>query len=160
MLVLYFMGLTALLSAFLSNTATTAMMLPIALSILTGSKVEAESRYGTVLLLGIAYAATIGGVATLVGTPPNVLLAGFSSTLLGRELSFFEWLKVGLPYALVMLPLTWWFLWSVHKPRAKEIASADALEEERQTLGPMELGGKYTVIAFLLLACLWLTRPF
>ncbi len=159
-LVLYFMGLTAVLSAFLSNTATTAMMLPIAMAILTGSHLEAESRYGTVLLLGIAYAATIGGVATLVGTPPNVLLAGFSSTLLGRELSFFEWLKVGLPYAIVMLPLTWWFLWKVHKPKATEVASADALEEERKTLGPMELGGKYTVAAFVLVAVLWLTRPF
>ena len=68
MLVLYFMGLTAVLSAFLSNTATTAMMLPIALAVLTNSQLSAESRYGTVLLLGIAYAATIGGVATLVGT--------------------------------------------------------------------------------------------
>ncbi|MFH1502182.1 MAG: DASS family sodium-coupled anion symporter [Candidatus Eisenbacteria bacterium] len=160
MLVLYFMGLTALLSAFLSNTATTAMMLPIALAILTGSRLEAESRYGTVLLLGIAYAATIGGVATLVGTPPNVLLAGFSSTLLGKELSFFEWLKVGLPYALVMLPLTWWFLWTVHKPKATEVAGGEALEEERKTLEPLELGGKYTIAAFILVAVLWLTRPF
>jgi len=159
-LVLYFMLLTGLLSAFLSNTATTAMMLPIALAILTGSGVEAESRYGKVLLLGIAYAATIGGVATLVGTPPNVLLAGFSSSILGRELSFFEWLKVGLPYAVVMLPLTWWFLWSLHKPRARTVASEDTIEEERKTLGPMELGGKYTIPSFLLVAALWLTRPF
>jgi sodium-dependent dicarboxylate transporter 2/3/5 len=159
-LVLYFMLLTGLLSAFLSNTATTAMMLPIALAILTGSGVEAESRYGKVLLLGIAYAATIGGVATLVGTPPNVLLAGFSSSILGRELSFFEWLKVGLPYAVVMLPLTWWFLWSLHKPRARTVASEDTIEEERKTLGRMELGGKYTVASFLLVAALWLTRPF
>lgn len=160
MLVFYFMGLTALLSAFLSNTATTAMMLPIAMAILTGSGVEAESRYGTVMLLGIAYAATIGGVATLVGTPPNVLLAGFSSSLLGKELSFFDWLKVGLPYTIVMLPLAWWFLWTVHKPRARTVASEEAVEEERKTLGPMELGGKYTVGAFVLVASLWITRPF
>jgi sodium-dependent dicarboxylate transporter 2/3/5 len=143
MLVLYFMGLTALLSAFLSNTATTAMMLPIALAVLTNSELSAESRYGTVLLLGIAYAATIGGVATLVGTPPNVLLAGFSQSLLGTELTFFEWLKVGLPFAIVMLPLTWWFLWKTHKPRARTIK-----------------GGKYTIVAFAMVAFLWLSRPF
>ncbi|MBD3348496.1 MAG: DASS family sodium-coupled anion symporter [Candidatus Eisenbacteria bacterium] len=160
MLVFYFMLLTALLSAFLSNTATTAMMLPIALAILTGSGLEAESQYGKVLLLGIAYAATIGGVATLVGTPPNVLLAGFSSSILGQELSFFEWLKVGLPYAVVMLPLTWWFLWSLHRPKARTVASETTIEEERKTLGPMERGGKYTVASFALVATLWLTRPF
>lgn len=160
MLVLYFMGLTAFLSAFLSNTATTAMMLPIALAILTNSQLKAESRYGTVLLLGIAYAATIGGVATLVGTPPNVLLAGFSQSLLGREITFFEWLKVGLPFAVVMLPLTWWFLWWSHKPKVKTITGGEALEEERKALGPLSMGGKYTIVAFVMVAVLWLTRPF
>ncbi|MCD4690561.1 DASS family sodium-coupled anion symporter [bacterium] len=160
MLVLYFMGLTAFLSAFLSNTATTAMMLPIGLAILTNSKLSAESRYGTVLLLGIAYASTIGGVATLVGTPPNVLLAGFSQQLLGQEITFFEWLKVGLPYALIMLPLTWWFLWTVHKPKAMTVDSAATIEQERKLLGTLERGGKYTIVAFVLVAVLWLTRPF
>ena len=160
MLVLYFMGLTAFLSAFLSNTATTAMMLPIALAVLTNSELSAESRYGTVLLLGIAYAATIGGVATLVGTPPNVLLAGFSQSLLGQEFTFFEWLKVGLPFAIVMLPLTWWFLWKTHRPRVRTITGGEALEEERKALGPITLGGKYTIVAFVMVAVLWLTRPF
>ncbi len=160
MLVLYFMGLTAFLSAFISNTATTAMMLPIALAMLTNAQLSAESRYGTVLLLGIAYAATIGGVATLVGTPPNVLLAGFSQSLLGREITFFEWLKVGLPFAVVMLPLTWWFLWITHKPKAQFITSGEALEAEKKELGPLRLGGIYTISAFVLVAVLWLTRPF
>ena len=160
MLVLYFVGLTAFLSAFLSNTATTAMMLPIALAILTNSQLQAESRYGTVLLLGIAYAATIGGVATLVGTPPNVLLAGFSQSLLGREITFFDWLKVGLPFAVVMLPLTWWFLWWTHKPKVKTVTGGEALEEERKALGPISTGGKYTIVAFVMVALLWLTRPF
>ncbi|MBN2565154.1 MAG: SLC13/DASS family transporter [Candidatus Eisenbacteria bacterium] len=159
-LVLYFMGLTAFLSAFISNTATTAMMLPIALAVLTNAELSAESRYGTVLLLGIAYAATIGGVATLVGTPPNVLLAGFSQSLLGREFTFFEWLKVGLPFAVVMLPLTWWFLWTTHKPRVRVISQGAAIDEERRALGPLSLGGKYTIVAFVLVAVLWITRPF
>lgn len=159
-LVLYFMLLTAFLSAFISNTATTAMMLPIAMAILTSSQLKAESRYGTVLLLGIAYASTIGGVATLVGTPPNVLLAGFSQSLLGVEFTFFDWLKVGLPYAIVMLPLTWWFLWIVHRPKAMTVASEEAIEQERATLGPIEMGGKYTIAAFVLVATLWITRPF
>lgn len=74
-LALYFMALNALLSALLSNTAATAMVPPIAMAVMSGSKLQAASRYGTVLLLGIAYAATIVGVSTLVGTPPNVLLS-------------------------------------------------------------------------------------
>lgn len=159
-LVLYFMGLTAFLSAFISNTATTAMMLPIALAVLTNAELSAESRYGTVLLLGIAYAATIGGVATLVGTPPNVLLAGFSQSLLSRELTFFEWLKVGLPFAVVMLPLTWWFLWKTHRPRVKVITGGEAIEQEKRALGPLSLAGKYTIAAFVMVAVLWITRPF
>jgi len=160
LLVLYFMCLTAFLSAFLSNTATAAMMLPIAMAILSSSRLSAESRYGTVLLLGIAYAATIGGVATLVGTPPNVLLAGFSQTLLDRELTFFEWLKIGLPYTIVMLPLTWWLLWTTHRPKAKVVTSEKTVREERATLGPLEAGGWITICAFVLVAVLWLTRPF
>jgi len=159
-LVLYFMVLTAFLSAFISNTATIAMMLPIAMAVLTNSELREQSRYGTVLLLGIAYASTIGGVATLVGTPPNVLLAGFSQTLLGREFTFFEWLKVGLPFAIVMLPLTWWFLWVVHKPRATTVASEEAVEQERATLGALKRGGKVTIFVFALVAVLWVTRPF
>jgi sodium-dependent dicarboxylate transporter 2/3/5 len=136
------------------------MMLPIALAVLTNAELSAESRYGTVLLLGIAYAATIGGVATLVGTPPNVMLAGFSHTLLGRDLTFFDWLKVGLPFAIVMLPLAWLLLWATHKPRVTVVSQGDALEEERRALGPLSLGGKYTIVAFVLVAVLWITRPF
>jgi sodium-dependent dicarboxylate transporter 2/3/5 len=159
-LVLYFMALTAFLSAFISNTATTAMMLPIGMAVLSGSKLKADSRLGIVLLLGIAYSATIGGMATLVGTPPNVLLSGFVDTLLGEEITFFDWLEVGLPFAIVMLPLTWWFLWMMYKPQAKAIASESAIEEERATLGTLELGGKYTIAAFVLVAFLWISRPF
>ncbi len=159
-LVFYFMALTAFLSAFISNTATTAMMLPIGMAVLSGSKLKAESRLGIVLLLGIAYSATIGGMATLVGTPPNVLLSGFANTLLGEEITFFDWLKVGLPFAVVMLPLTWWFLWRSYKPQAKAIAGGSAIEEERETLGSLELGGKYTIGAFVLVAFLWISRPF
>jgi len=159
-LVLYFMALTAFLSAFISNTATTAMMLPIGMAVLSGSKLKADSRLGIVLLLGIAYSATIGGMATLVGTPPNVLLSGFVDTLLGEEITFFDWLEVGLPFAIVMLPLTWWFLWVMYKPQAKAIASESAIEEERATLGTLELGGKYTITAFILVAFLWISRPF
>jgi sodium-dependent dicarboxylate transporter 2/3/5 len=160
LLVLYFMGLTAFLSAFISNTATTAMMLPIAIAILTSSHLKAESKYGTVLLLGIAYASTVGGIATLVGTPPNVLFAGFSQTLLNREFTFFEWLKVGLPYAVVMLPLTWAYLWAVYRPKAARVTGAAAIAEERETLGPLERGGKHTVFAFVSVAVLWITRAF
>jgi sodium-dependent dicarboxylate transporter 2/3/5 len=118
-LVLGFMLATAFLSMWISNTATTAMMLPIGCAIAEMFRPATQHgryEFGVALMLGIAYAASIGGVSTLIGTPPNAVLAGAASELLDVDIGFLEWMGVGLPLALVMLPLTWVLLTRVLHP--------------------------------------------
>jgi sodium-dependent dicarboxylate transporter 2/3/5 len=159
-LILYFMAVTALLSAFISNTATTAMMLPIGMAVLLNIETKHQVTYGRVLMLGVAYAASIGGVATLVGTPPNAIFAGFSESLLGKEVTFFEWLKIGLPVTFVMLPLTWQFLLKYYRPARFTLREKTSIAEEKAKLGPFSRGEQITVAVFLAVALLWITRPF
>lgn len=107
LLVAGFMLATGLLSMWVSNSATTLMMLPIALAVLQ----QAESpKLRTALLLGIAYSASIGGMATPVGTPPNVLFIANYRELTGETVSFFEWGRVAVPIVVVLLPLVWWYV--------------------------------------------------
>ena len=109
-----FMIATAALSMWMSNTATAALMLPVAMSILPRDSVGAvapdKRAFAAALMLSVAYAASIGGAATLIGTPPNALLAGFMRSQYGVEIGFAQWLLVGLPFTLVMLVLCWLLL--------------------------------------------------
>ena len=110
------------LSAFVSNTATTAMMLPIAVSVLrlVGGESKGDSaavhstNFATCLMLGIAYSASIGGVATIIGTPPNLFLVSFVASNIDEayrtDITFAKWLLLGVPFALVFLPLVWFLL--------------------------------------------------
>src|SRR5690554_7025951 len=103
-----FMIATAFISMWVSNTATAIMMLPIGLSVVSmydGDQPEAVRKYAVALLLGIAYAASIGGIGTLIGTPPNALLAGFLSSEYDIQIGFAQWMLIGVPIALTML---WW----------------------------------------------------
>ena len=103
------MGVTAFLSMWMSNTSTTLMMVPIAEGVATrlrASDVNGK-RGSTVFLLGVAYAASIGGIGTIVGSPPNAVAAAYLQSRLGIEVSFTDWMSVGLPIVLVMVPLTW-----------------------------------------------------
>jgi sodium-dependent dicarboxylate transporter 2/3/5 len=107
-----FMMATAFLSMWVSNTATSVMMLPIGLSIIAMTQSDNEGglrRFGTALLLAIAYSASIGGIATLIGTPPNALLAAYLLDTHGIEVGFAQWMLLGLPVAVVMLLLVWWW---------------------------------------------------
>jgi len=106
-LVLGFMVATAALSMWISNTATTLMMLPVALAILDQAK---DKELAIPLLLGIAYAANVGGIGTPVGTPPNVVFMAIYSDHTGREVGFLEWMQVGVPIVLCMLPVVWFLL--------------------------------------------------
>ncbi|PHS78218.1 MAG: anion transporter [Rhodospirillaceae bacterium] len=160
-----FMLATASLSMWVSNTATTVMMLPIAISII-GVLTEKEdatvaSNTGTALLLGIAYSASIGGAGTLVGTPPNALLAAFAQDNLGIELGFAEWMTIGLPVVFVMLPLAWLLLTRVTCPVARvPIPGAKAIIiKEIEDLGPMTVEEKRVAAVFALTALSWVFRP-
>jgi sodium-dependent dicarboxylate transporter 2/3/5 len=163
-LVLGFMIATALLSMWISNTATAAMMLPIAVAL--GEVLRPEdghsdsyNPFGTALMLGVAYAASIGGVATLIGTPPNAILAGAASELLGVEIGFLEWMAVGVPLAIVLLPLAWFLLVGILHPPGEVTGDAHAiLEARRAALGPASRGERIVAAVFALTAVAWIMR--
>lgn len=157
-----FMLATGFISMWVSNTATSIMMLPIGLSIISmiqsDNKVETE-RYATALLLAIAYAASLGGIATLIGTPPNALLAGYLNNTHGIELGFGKWMLVGLPITISMMVFTWW--WLTRKGFSAELSGQGTsyLREELEKLGPLSRGEKTVAIVFLLAAAAWIFQP-
>jgi len=160
-----FMLATAVLSMWVSNTATTIMMLPIAISII-GVLNEKEdpdtaAQTATALLLGVAYSASIGGVGTLVGSPPNALLAAFAQEQLGIELGFAKWMTIGIPVVLIMLPLAWLLLTRVTCPVARRpIPGADeVIKNEIKALGPMSIEEKRVLAVFVFTALCWILRP-
>ncbi|MEQ9399615.1 MAG: DASS family sodium-coupled anion symporter [Longimicrobiales bacterium] len=161
-LVLGFMLATAFLSMWISNTATAAMMLPIALAVgemFRPQDQEGPYEFGIALMLGVAYAASIGGMATLIGTPPNAVLAGAASELLGVEIGFVQWMGVGVPVVAIMLPLTWVVLTRVMYPPGELSGNAEALlQAERDALGPASRGEKLTGAVFALTALAWVLR--
>jgi sodium-dependent dicarboxylate transporter 2/3/5 len=152
---------TAFISMWISNTATAAMMYPIALAIgAMFGEGEAARSQRVALLLGVAFAASIGGMATLIGTPPNLILAGAARELIGVNLDFFAFLKFGLPIALLLLPAAWALLVFVfHRERislgAQGLASLSA---RRSALGALR-GGEARVLAiFVGVAVAWFFR--
>ena len=161
-LVLGFMLATAFLSMWISNTATAAMMLPIAIAVgemFRPQDLEGPYDFGIALMLGVAYAASIGGVATLIGTPPNAVLAGAASEILDVQIGFVQWMGVGLPMALLMLPLTWILLTRVlHAPGRLVGDAASIIEREVAGLGPASRGEKITGVVFTLTALAWIFR--
>jgi sodium-dependent dicarboxylate transporter 2/3/5 len=160
-LVLGFMLATAFISMWISNTATAAMMIPIGIALcdlLQPRNTDAPFPFGTALMLGIAYAATIGGVATLIGTPPNAVFAAAASQQLGRPIGFAEWLAVGVPVAAVLLPVTWLVLIRLFPPGDLGGGATDLISQERATLGPLHRGEKITAVVFALMALAWVFR--
>lgn len=105
-----FMVATAFMSMWISNTAAALMMLPMALSVVKSVKGEGKTRFATGLLISIAYAANIGGTATIIGTPPNVQLAGILAQNYNIHIDFFDWLKLGLPFSIVMNSIAFLFI--------------------------------------------------
>ncbi len=162
-----FMLATALLSMWVSNTATAMMMLPIAVSVLVLLHAQADDEapvlpgFNTALVLAVAYGANIGGIATLVGTPPNAFLAAFFNSTYGLTIGFAEWMMVGLPLAGVMLVLAWLLLTRVLHPlpNTQIDGAADLLDSERAQLGPMSRSEKVVAVAFASAAFLWVFRP-
>ncbi len=163
-LVLGFMLATAFLSMWISNTATAAMMLPIALAVgerfrPPGLDPDAPFPFGIAMMLGVAYASSIGGVATLIGTPPNAVLAGAAQEMLGVHIGFLQWMKVGVPVAVVMLPSAWLLLVKfLYPPGELHGDVAGVIEAERHALGPMSKGERAVAVVFVLTALAWIMR--
>jgi sodium-dependent dicarboxylate transporter 2/3/5 len=171
-LIFGFMVATAALSAFVSNTATAVMMMPIGLAIIAhvieeGKKEGLDKEidfspekfaFGLNLMLGIAYAASIGGIATLIGTPPNTVLAGYLQKTYGYEITFAKWLLVGVPLVVIMLPLCWLWLTKVANPMKlrKVPGGRDLINYELRQMGAMSAGERWTALVFALTAFAWI----
>lgn len=162
-----FAFVSAGLSAWLSNTATTAMLYPIGLSVLAalsrllerqrGTPVDASRlRFGTAVMLAIAWSSSIGGVMTPVGSPPNLIVLGQLKELAGRHVSFFEWMLVGVPISIVMLAILLFYLRWALPPEVREIrGSKEEIRAERTELGPPTRAEKNVLFAFALTVALW-----
>jgi sodium-dependent dicarboxylate transporter 2/3/5 len=154
-LILGFMVATAFLSLWISNTATTMMMFPIALAL---TRFYQKEKFSCALLLGIAYAASIGGIGTLVGTPPNIVFAGFAKEFLRREVTFARWFIFAMPVVILFLPLAWFIIIKFFKVRGKGKTSIDTLKNELQQLGKPSREEVITLGVFILTAILWIFR--
>lgn len=167
-IILGFMVATAFLSMWISNTATSVMMLPIGTAIVQQLKDNPNTGkdenfvFGKALMLAIAYSASIGGIATLIGTPPNLVFAGIVQELYGIEISFLQWAMLGVPVSLGMLFICWKYLTTfAFSFKQKEFPGGTAEVERLLTqLGKLGLQEKKVLIIFGLTAFAWITRSF
>ena len=160
-IILGFMLATAFLSMWISNTATAMMMLPIALAVISHRHSDSEdSNFATALMLSIAYAASIGGVATLIGTPPNAILVGVLQQQHGITIGFAQWMGFALPLSIVMLLLAWFYLTRiVYRGEVKEVATDRALiRQQLLELGRMSYEERWVLMVFSLVATAWFAR--
>jgi len=160
-----FMMATAAISMWVSNTATTALMLPVALSIVPrgadGSVEPGKRPFATALMLSVAYGASCGGIATLIGTPPNALLAGFMQETYDIQIGFAQWMLIGLPLAVIMLLASWLLLtrWIFPVGREELPGARKAIREQLAALGPASRAEKRVGVIFATTAVLWISRP-
>lgn len=173
-IVLGMMTATAFLSMWISNTATTLLMLPIAIALVDSfesrfknTEIDSEERrhiakFATALLLGIAYAASAGGVGTLIGSPTNLVFVGMSSERFpdAPPISFSDWMFFCVPFSVVMVLMMWWLMAPADAKRSAESNSLgkDIIHEELQKLGPMSSAERRMLVIFACTAVLWITR--
>jgi len=159
------MAASAFLSMWVSNTATALMMLPIGLSLVElvpgGREDPGRRRFGTVLMLGIAYACSVGGMGTLIGTPPNAFLAGFMLESYGEAIGFAQWMLLGVPLVAIGLPLVFFLLTRVVAPIpfAEIPGGRELLERRIDALGAVTTAERRVATIFALTAAAWITRP-
>ncbi|HEY9505914.1 MAG TPA: DASS family sodium-coupled anion symporter [Gemmatimonadales bacterium] len=152
---------TALISAWISNTATTAMMFGIGLSILSALRSRPEAgaidpRYASALMLMTSFAASVGGLATPVGTPPNLIGLGFIRSQLGVEITFFQWMLIGVPVMAVLFGFLALYLNLVGPSGVRELPTGVAvIRNEREQLGPWTAGQRSVALAFCVTVALW-----
>ena len=162
-----FMFVCALLSMWMTNTSTTMMLLPIVLSVIavirdnvTGVTEASHKNFQIAMLLGLAYAASIGGLATMIGTPPNALLIGFLADTYGIEISFARWMTVGIPVTVLMLPIAWFLLTRTlfHFDIPATDAVNDHLRHLREEMGPMTTPERRVAFVFAAVIFCWMLR--
>lgn len=174
-----FLLATALMSMWVSNSATAVMMFPIAATVVDliasrdGGMPARQNHgrgrdtprdvalFGTCLLLSVAYGSSIGGVGTLIGTPPNAVLAGVASRDLGINISFVQWMRLGVPLVAIMLPLAWaYMVFVAFRFRLSPLeGGASFIRGELRALGPVKRGEWIVFAVFISAAALWIFRP-
>ena len=167
-IILGFMIATGFLSMWISNTATTVMMLPIALSVISqindhpDTKENEHQLFGKALMLSVAYSASAGGIATLIGTPPNLIFAGFIEDNLQTEVSFFQWLKIGLPISISLIIITWIYLTKFAFKLNKTGFPGGKQEVQKllDKMGPMKNEEKKVLLIFLITIFCWISRKY
>lgn len=158
-----FMGATALISMWISNTASTIMMIPIALSLISEIANDKQAEYQRFLLcliLGIAYSASIGGLGTIIGTPPNLFVVSYMKQTYDIDISFVDWMLFGVPTVIIMTSAAWWVLtrW-VYSFSAQTITiSSNLIQDELTKMGPLTQPEKRLAFIFLLVATAWIIR--
>lgn len=169
-IVLGFMLATAFLSAWISNTATAMMMVTIGLAVIrqtntalgrsADSQDACSSPFATTLMLGIAYSASIGGVATLIGTPPNAILAGVIESNFGYSIGFAQWMMFGVPISATMLIISWLYLTNIgfHCEFDELPGGKQAIRQQLTSLGAMSSQEKKVLTVFLLVAAGWVVK--
>ncbi|MEO9805603.1 MAG: SLC13 family permease [Reichenbachiella sp.] len=158
-LILGFMIATGFLSMWISNTATTLMMIPIGISVITNLK--EDKRFSKALPLAIAYSASIGGMATLIGTPPNIVFAGIVKDTFGVEVNFMEWMMIGLPFSVLMIAITWLVITRVSFKISSDVSLLDSgINEKLHELGKMSAEEKRVLAVFLFTAFCWMSRTY
>ncbi|MGW7977276.1 SLC13/DASS family transporter [Staphylococcus xylosus] len=169
-ILLGFMIATGFLSMFVSNTAAVMIMIPIGLAIIKeanelksqNTKPESISKFEQSLVLAIGYAGTIGGLGTLIGTPPLIILKGQYQSAFGEEISFAKWMIIGVPTVIVLLFLVWIYIrYVAFKHDMKELPGGQKLIKEKlNELGKMKYEEKIVSVVFLLASFLWISREF
>ncbi|WP_372752410.1 DASS family sodium-coupled anion symporter [Mariniflexile sp.] len=167
-IILGFMIATAFLSMWISNTATAVMILPIGMAIVkqlmdNPKTVEDENLiFGKALMLAIAYSCSIGGMATLIGTPPNLVLAGVVQKSMGVEITFAQWFMFAFPFTVILLIISWLYLTRIaFKFKQKEFpGGSEEIKKQLKALGKMSKEEKVVLVVFICTALAWTTRSF
>ena len=165
-IILGFMVATAFLSMWISNTATSVMMLPIGMAIVAQLRdnpntIENENTiFGKSLMLAIAYSASIGGVATLIGTPPNLVLAGVVEEFYKIEITFSQWMMFGLPVSVVLLVICWKYLtnYAFHFEQTTFPGGREEIKKQLNALGKISFEEKAVLVVFVCTAFSWIAR--
>jgi len=152
---------TAFISLFISNTATAVMMVPIGLAVVSQLEAREGRRlawFGQAIMLSIAYAANVGGIGTLIGTAPNVILAAFVNTHYGVSMGFLPYLVVGLPFVVLFLPIVFFALARLAAREEISAFTSELVDAELRKLGPMSRGEKQVLGVFLATCALWVAN--
>lgn len=161
-IVLAFIGIGTALSMWVTDMAVAAMLLPLGVGILQSAGCKPlQSNFGRALMIGIVWGALIGGTATPAGCGPNILAMDFVRKLANMQVTFPQWMAVGVPGALMMAPVGWFILMKIFPPEMKEIpVRLDKIKEDLKNLGPLNRKEKNTMAVFFLAVFLWVFGPF